>query len=57
MIKYGPKLVTSGLEIVFDAANSRSYSGTGTNWHDLSGKGNDGTIAWAVDRWLELVQL
>jgi len=44
MIKYGPKLVTSGLEIVFDAANSRSYSGTGT-------------IAWAVDRWLELVQL
>ena len=43
-ISYGPSLITNGLVLAVDAANSRSYSGTGT-------------IAWAVDRWLELVQL
>lgn len=33
---YGPKIVTDGLILYLDAANPRSYSGTGTSWNDLS---------------------
>jgi hypothetical protein len=41
---YGPKIVTSGLVLCLDAANKRSYPGTGTTWTDLSGNGNNGTL-------------
>jgi hypothetical protein len=37
---YGPNVVTSGLVLYLDAANTRSYPGTGTTWFDLSGKNN-----------------
>jgi len=40
----GPNIVTDGLVLALDAANSRSYPGTGTTWSDLSGNGNDGTL-------------
>lgn len=40
---YGPRIVTDGLVLALDAANSKSYSGTGTTWNDLSGNGNHGT--------------
>ena len=32
---YGKSIVTDGLVFYVDAANSKSYSGTGTTWTDL----------------------
>jgi len=40
----GPKIVTDGLVLALDAANPRSYPGSGTTWTDLSGNGNTGTL-------------
>ncbi len=37
---YSPNLVTNGLVLCLDAANARSYPGSGTSWYDLSGRGN-----------------
>ena len=42
--RYSPAIVTSGLVLCLDAANPRSYSGTGTGWADLSGNVNTGTL-------------
>lgn len=44
MIGYNPTIVTDGLVLYLDAANGRSYGGTGTTWSDLSGNGNNGTL-------------
>jgi len=41
---YSPKIVTDGLVMYLDAANSRSYPGSGTTWRDLSRGGNAGTL-------------
>jgi len=41
---YSPKIVTDGLVFAVDAANTKSYPGSGTTWKDLSGNGNDGTL-------------
>jgi hypothetical protein len=41
----GPQTVTSGLVLYLDAANTKSYPGSGTTWTDLSGNGNNGTLA------------
>ena len=41
---YSPKIVTAGLVLYLDAANARSYPGTGTTWTDLSRSGNNGTL-------------
>ena len=41
---HGASIVTSGLTMMLDAANLRSYPGSGTTWSDLSGNGNDGTL-------------
>jgi hypothetical protein len=41
---YSPKIVTDGLVLYLDAANTKSYPGTGTTWNDLSGNGNNGTL-------------
>jgi len=43
-INYSPKIVTDGLVLCLDAANPKSYPGTGTAWTDLSGNGNDATL-------------
>jgi len=40
----GPKIVTNGLVLCLDAANAKSYPGSGTVWSDLSGQGNNGTL-------------
>jgi hypothetical protein len=40
----GPHIVTDGLVLALDAANTKSYPGTGTAWTDLSGNGNTGTL-------------
>jgi hypothetical protein len=42
-IFYNPKIATDGLVLCLDAANRRSYPGTGTTWSDLAGA-NDGTL-------------
>jgi hypothetical protein len=47
-INYNPGIVTSGLVFYVDAANPRSYSGTGTTWKDLSGNGLDLTMQGSV---------
>lgn len=41
----GPRIVTNGLVLYLDAGNSKSYPGSGTVWNDLSGNGNNGTLA------------
>jgi hypothetical protein len=41
---YSPKIVTDGLILYLDAANIKSYPGSGTVWNDLSGNGNNGTL-------------
>ena len=41
---YGPRIVTDGLVFNVDAANKKSYPGSGTTWFDLSGNGNNGTL-------------
>jgi Concanavalin A-like lectin/glucanases superfamily len=41
----GPHEVTNGLVGYFDAGNTKSYSGSGTTWTDLSGSGNNGTLS------------
>tara|TARA_S200000501_G_scaffold99167_1_gene92613 strand:- start:86 stop:826 length:741 start_codon:yes stop_codon:yes gene_type:complete len=40
---YNPAIVTDNLTLCVDAANPKSYPGSGTTWKDLSGRGNDGT--------------
>ena len=40
----GPNIVTDGLVLHLDAANTKSYPGSGTTWNDLSGNGNNGTL-------------
>ena len=44
----GPDIVTDGLVLHLDAANNKSYPGSGTNWFDLSGNENDGTLVNSV---------
>jgi hypothetical protein len=41
-IHYNPKIVDDGLVLYLDAANLRSYPGSGTAWLDLSGNQNSG---------------
>lgn len=43
-IAYNTSVVRSGLTMHLDAANPKSYPGTGTVWTDLSGQGNTGTL-------------
>jgi hypothetical protein len=40
----GPNIVTNGLVLALDAANTKSYPGSGTTWRDLSGNNNSGTL-------------
>jgi Concanavalin A-like lectin/glucanases superfamily len=41
---YNPKIVTDGLILNLDAANRKSYSGSGANWVDLSKNKFNGTL-------------
>jgi len=41
---HSPKIVTNNLVLCLDAANPKSYPGSGTTWSDLSGNGNNGTL-------------
>lgn len=41
---YNPKIVTDGLVMCLDAANKKSYPGSGTTWTDLTGLGNNSVL-------------
>jgi hypothetical protein len=41
---HSPLLNTNGLVLHLNAYAKRSYPGTGTNWYDLSGNNNHGTL-------------
>ena len=43
-----PPIVTDGLTMNLDAANTASYPGSGGNWLDLSGNGNNGSLIGGV---------
>ena len=43
-LTHSPKIVTNGLVLALDAANNKSYSGSGVTWNDLSGNNNTGTL-------------
>jgi hypothetical protein len=40
----GSNIIKSGLVLSLDAANARSYPGSGTTWTDLSGNNNSGSL-------------
>lgn len=41
---HGASIVTDNLEFYIDAANPRSYGGSGTTWYDLSKKARNATL-------------
>jgi uncharacterized delta-60 repeat protein len=43
-LSHSPQISLNGLVLCLDAANSKSYPGSGTTWTDLSGNGNNGTL-------------
>lgn len=45
---YSPRIATNGLVLHLDAANVRSYPGTGTSWFDLSSNGNNASMFGSV---------
>jgi hypothetical protein len=44
IIDSNQKIVTNGLIVNYDAAQLRSYSGSGSTWNDISGNNNNGTL-------------
>jgi hypothetical protein len=47
-LSHSPSIITQNLVLCLDAANSKSYPGSGTTWTDLSGRGNNGTLVNGV---------
>ena len=43
-VAYNPTVLSEGMQLILDAANVKSYSGSGTSWFDLSGNGNTNTL-------------
>lgn len=43
-LKHGTSIVRNGLVLHLDAANTKSYPGTGSSWNDLSGNNNNATL-------------
>lgn len=41
---HSPSIATDGMILCLDAANIKSYPGSGAAWTDLSGQRNDGTL-------------
>ena len=41
---FSPRIITDGLVLYLDAANTKSYPGSGTTWSDLSRGRNDGVL-------------
>ena len=47
-IAYNTSMISDGLILFVDAANPRSYPGTGNTWYDLSGNNNHMTLVNGV---------
>jgi hypothetical protein len=47
-LSHSPSIITQNLVLCLDAANTKSYPGSGTTWTDLSGNGNNGTLVNGV---------
>lgn len=47
-VGYNPKIITDGLVLCLDPANTKSYPGSGTAWTDLSGQGRNATLTNGV---------
>lgn len=43
-LNHSPSIVRDGLVLHLDAANKKSYPGTGSTWNDLSGNGSNSTL-------------
>jgi hypothetical protein len=43
-LSHSPQISLNGLVLCLDAANPKSYPGSGTTWTDLSGNGNTGEL-------------
>lgn len=43
-VGYNPKIVTDGLVLCLNAANKKSYSGSGSIWTDLSNRSSNATL-------------
>lgn len=43
-LHHSPRIVTSGLTTLLDAANIKSYPGSGTSWYDISSFKQTGTL-------------
>ena len=43
-LAHSPRIVRDSLVFYLDAANTKSYTGSGTTWIDMSGKNHDGTL-------------
>lgn len=44
----GPDIIEDGLVLALDAANTKSYPGSGTTWYDLSGNGLNGSFVNSI---------
>lgn len=47
-LSHSPNIVTDGMILCLDAANPRSYPGTGTQWNDISGNNHQATLVNGV---------
>ena len=43
-LSHSPSIVSTNLVLCLDAANTRSYSGSGNTWFDVSGRSNNATL-------------
>jgi hypothetical protein len=43
-LSHSPSIVSSNLILALDAANPKSYPGSGNTWFDITGRGNHGTL-------------
>ena len=50
-ISYSPHIVSDGLVLCLDAANPRSYPGSGNTWYDLSSNRSNGTLNGTINNY------
>jgi hypothetical protein len=50
-VGYNTSVATSGLVLALDAANPKSYPGSGTTWYDISGSGNHAVVENGSPTW------
>ena len=47
-LTHGPRFIVDGLTWYVDAANPKSYPGTGTTWYDMGSDSADGTLTGGI---------